>query len=158
MPDAGPEAAAAAPTAVCLTDLSHAGDFRVSFTLTTAASGLTLALVSQRTGCDPTSPYWDVTLSPVGGIAIATDDGDVGHQVSVEAGDSINDGEPHKIVITRMAGLLWYTDDGNVRSSMTPDPFALGALPPLMAGADACPNVTALEGHGTLTDLCLSIP
>lgn len=167
--DTGPEAApadAGAPDTsieagrVCALDLSGVGsrDFRISFTLTTSNGGATLDLVNQRTGCDMTSTFWYVTLSPVGGIEFATDDGSATSYAVVEAGNSVNDGQPHAIEVGRTAGKIWYASDGTIHSALVPDAYTFAAFPALSVGASTCTGTTPLAGHGTLTDLCVSVP
>jgi len=144
---------------VCTTDLSNigAGDFRISFVLTTSSTGETLGLVGQRTGCDMSTAFWDISLSAAGGIMAATDDGITGSFVSLEAGNSVNDGSPHQIVVGRTSGALWYSSDGVVHSAMVPDANVFGALPPLMLGNSACAGTTPLAGHGTMENLCITV-
>jgi hypothetical protein len=149
---------AAEAGSTCVTDLSGVGtgDFRVSFTLTTTETGLTVGLVNQRAGCDQTSVWWDATLTPSGGIELATDDGSSTSYVFVESGNAVNDGAPHKIVVARTNGAIWYSRDGVLGSSMTPDPYAFGNFPALRIGSDPCPNTVGLAGNGSLTDLCIT--
>jgi hypothetical protein len=158
--EATTEAAMAEASPPCLTDLSNVAvtDFRIRFTLTTTASGLTLALVGQRTGCTTTSVFWDVTLSSAGGIVASTGDGVSADSVFIEAGSAVNDGLPHEIVIVRSGGKLWYTLDGVVNSAMAADPYVIGRLPALTLGTSSCSGTTPLAGHGTLTNLCITSP
>jgi hypothetical protein len=172
MPDAAaeaglPEAAAEAGPA-CLSTLSGigTGDFRISFTLTTTNTTLTLALVNQRANCACTgasncsspSTFWDVVVDSSGGIIATTDDGSGASYVDVEAGNSVNDGKAHQIVIARTAGMLTYSSDGVVHSSEVADAYSFGAFPSLTIGSDVCSTTTPLTGHGTLTDLCITTP
>jgi hypothetical protein len=53
-----------------------------------------------------------------------TDDGT--HNVFVEAGNGVNDGQPHRVVVARVAGQLWYARDGVVGSATVPDAYASG--------------------------------
>ncbi len=166
-PEGGPEAEAGAlqeaaadvaPPA-CTMDLSNVGnvDFHISFTISTSATGVTVALLSQRSGCVTTSPFWDVTLSSTGGVTLSTGDGS-GTTYFVEAGNAVNDGQPHRVVVQRVAGLISYWRDGVLGSSMSPDPDAFGALPALATGTSACMGTVPLTGHGTLTNLCITSP
>jgi hypothetical protein len=164
-PETQAEASADASTDVapptCVTDLSNVGtgDFQIAFTLTTTETVTTLALVNQRTGCDETSSFWDVTISNTGGIVFATDDGSAASYAFVEAGNSINDGNPHHVVVSRTTAGIALSADGTAVSSTTPDPYAFGTFPTLNVGTNGCSGLspaTPLAGHGTLTDLCIS--
>lgn len=157
-PEAAPDAAPA--PAACLTDLSNvgAGDFRVAFTLTTTELGTPLALLGQRASCDDAAPYWAVTLSAQGGIEATTQGAAESPAVTVEAGNSVNDGAPHQVVIARAAGRLGYWRDGVLGSSLVPDDSVLGVMAPLSVGASACPDAAPLAGHAELSDVCLTTP
>jgi hypothetical protein len=158
MGDAGGDAGDVGRT--CVTDLSGVGtgDFRISFTLTTTESGLTIALLSQRTGCDQSSTFWDVSLSPTAGIVAATDDGVAAHYTFVEAGSAMNDGRPHKIDVIRRDGKLWYEHDGAIDSVQTSDSYAFGTFPPLVLGSSACVGTTPAAGYATISDVCITEP
>ena len=152
--DAAPEAA----PPVCLSTLSGVGtgDFHISFTLTTTANGY-LGLVNQRAGCDYASAWWDVNFQN-GAIGGATNSGP-NQSAAVGLSSAVNDGLPHRIVVARTGGELWYSIDSNRSTQMSADGFSIGALPPLAIGTDGCSSVySPLEGHGTLTDLCITSP
>ena len=74
----------------CLLDLSNVGlrDFRISFTLTTLAGSVYMALVNQRSGCNQTSAWWSISYIPstatTGGLAVATDDGNTANYIIQE--------------------------------------------------------------------------
>jgi hypothetical protein len=144
---------------VCLTTLSGVGasDFRIAFTLTTTETGLTLDLLNQRAGCTDTSAFWDITLSPTAGPIATTGDGTSSSVVTCEAGNSLNDGQPHAVVVGRTGGSLWYSSDGVVHSPLVPDAFAFGTFPALTVGSDACSGNMPFAGHGTISDVCLTI-
>lgn len=154
----GGEIGAGGVAPVCLTDLSGvgAGDFSIHFTLTTTETVLTLGLMNQRTGCDDMSTFWDISLSPTGGIIAATNDGT--HLVVVEAGNSLNDGKPHKVDVIRRGGLLWYASDGVIHSVQTPDPYSFGTFPPLVLGSSACAGTTPALDHAAISEVCISEP
>ena len=143
-------------SAPCLTDLSGVGtgDFSIHFTLTTTEHILTLGLLSQRTGCNETSAYWDVSLSPTGGIVAVTNDG--AHRVFVVAGNSLNDGKPHEVDVVRRDGQFWYASDGTINSTPTPDPYSFGAFPLLIIGSSTCAQETPALGHATISNVCLT--
>ncbi|MGH7295866.1 MAG: hypothetical protein ACRELB_13065, partial [Polyangiaceae bacterium] len=109
-------------------------------------------------GAGSSAPFWDIVMNGLGGIVGMTDDGDSGHYVFVEAGNAVNDGTPHKIVVVRTSSGLWLSRDGVLDSSTTPDAYSFGAFPPLTLGSDTCPTTTPLVGNGTLTDLCITTP
>lgn len=152
--------AADAPAPHCLTDLSGVGtrDFHIAFSLMTTASGSTYALLSQRASCDTSSGVsWDVTLQPLGGVELATEDGTAASYAFVEAGDSVNDGKSHRIVVARTNGALWYSDDGVIRSSMTPDAASFGTFGAALAiGSSACSSEAPLAG--AVSDVCITVP
>jgi hypothetical protein len=156
----GAEAAVDAPPVHCVTDLSGIGtaDFHIAFTLTTTYTGqMMVALANQRVGCDQTSVWWQVVLSSGGGIIFNTCDG-MGACATVEAGNSVNDGLPHRVVLARVAGAISYSRDGVIGSAVVPDAYSLGSFgAPLKIGTNGCGD-TPLAGHGTLTDLCVTAP
>lgn len=142
----------------CVTDLSGVGtgDFRISFTLTTTWTSSTdvyLALVGQKAGCDQTSPAWYVMLSESGNIIGGTING---MYIEARTGNSINNGAPHRVVVSRVGGLLSCEIDGTPTSAAVPDPHVLDTLPPLVVGTSECLGWAPLAGHGTLTDLCVT--
>lgn len=152
-----PAEAATQDASPCVTDLSNvgAGDFRVAFTLTTTESDGWYALVEQQSTCDQKSSSWSVRIDSAGGIVGSTSDGQ--RSAGVEAGDSVNDGRPHRVVFARTARALWYSDDGSVRSAYVPDDQALGAMGPLSIGASSCGGSKPLAGAGTIENLCITI-
>ncbi len=145
---------------VCLNDLSDVGtgDFTIRFTLTTNETGMTLALLNQRLGCDQMSTFWDVTLSPTGDIVVATDDGIAADYVSVQAGTAVNDGKAHQIAVIRRTGKLWITADGAVVSAMTADPYLFATLSSLANGTSACMGVTPAAAYAVIANVCLTEP
>jgi hypothetical protein len=145
---------------VCLTDLSDvgAGDFSIHFQLATNETGMTLALLNQRLGCDEMSIFWDVTLSVSGDIVAATDDGIAGHYVTVQATSSLNDGKPHEVDVVRASGKLWITADGAVVSPMTPDPYTFTTFSSLAVGTSACSGVTPAAAYAVIANVCLTEP
>ncbi len=140
----------------CLSSLSGIGtaDFRIAFTLTTTAAG-DVALVNQRSGCDMTSTWWEVNMQG-GDVGAATNAGS-GEYASVGLSSTVNDGRPHRIVVGRTGGQLWYSIDSVRAAQVTPDAWALGTFPALSVGADECPGYVSLD-RSELTDLCMSSP
>jgi hypothetical protein len=145
---------------ICLTDLSDVGtgDFSIHFELTTNETGLTLALLNQRLGCDKTSTFWDVSLSPTGTVFAATGDGIAADYVSVQAGNVLNDGKSHQVDVIRGGGQIWIAADGAVVSPMTPDPSTFTTLSSLAIGTSACTGVTPAAGHAVIAGVCLTEP
>jgi hypothetical protein len=145
---------------VCMTDLSDIGmgDFSIRFALTTNETGMTLALLNQRLGCDQMSTFWDVTLSPTGDIVVATDDGIAADYVTVQAGSALNDGKAHQVAVIRRAGKLWITADGAVVSPMTADAHTLATLSSLAIGTSACMGVTPAAAYAVIANVCLTEP
>jgi len=142
----------------CLTDLSGVGtgDFLISFILTTTESGLTIGLLNQRTGCDQSSTFWDVRLSPTAGIVAVTGDGIAAHYTFIQAGTPLNDGKPHKVDVIRRGGKLWYAHDGVIDSVQTSDPYSFGTFPPLVLGSSACTGTTSAAGHAAISEVCIT--
>ena len=154
--DAAPEAAAmeaAAP--ICLSTLNDVGtaDFRISFTVTTTG---TTALVNQRAGCNETSVWWQALINSGGSVTFNTCDGAASACATVTTSHAVNDGLPHRVVLERASGVLSCSSDG-VAGSTAPDAYSFGAFgAPMTIGTDECGD-TPLAGHGTLTDLCVSV-
>lgn len=156
--DAGTEAA----TKSCVTDLSNVGtaDFHISFTLTTDAGAVDMALLNQRTGCDQTSTWWDVSYIPststTGALAAATDDGT--HYVIAEqaAGPVPDDGKPHQIVVARTNGQFGFSIDGVVAAGPISDPYSFGPMSPLKVGTDDCAGFGPTIG--SITNMCITSP
>jgi hypothetical protein len=145
---------------VCMTDLSDvgAGDFSIHFSLATNETGMTLALLNQRLGCDQMSLFWDVTLSATGAVIAATDDGIAGHYVTVQAGTSLNDGKKHAVDVIRQGGKLWIASDGTVISPMTPDAYTFTTFSSLAIGTSACMGVTPAAAYAVIGNVCLTEP
>lgn len=142
----------------CLSTLAGVGegDFSITFTITTVFAD-PMAIASQRVGCADGSSFWDLELSSSGGVVFTANDGASSQPpVSLEAGNSVNDGKPHAVLITRRAGELHYERDGVTGSATIADPVAFDALPALVVGSDACPGVSPTVGM--VSDLCLSSP
>lgn len=153
--DASDASYAPESTTACVTDLSNVGtgDFRVSFTLSTTSTAALVGLVNQRAGCDQASTWWDVNMQN-GSIGVGTVFS--GQYVAIGLSGPSNDGAPHKVVFARTAGVIWYSIDGIVHDQTPSDPYPVGALPPLVVGADACPGYVELDG--TLSELCVTTP
>jgi hypothetical protein len=154
--DAGESSAPDAPSS-CLTTLSGAGtgDFSIAFTIATTTT-LQMAIANQREGCADGSSFWDVIVDSSGGVVVTMNDGTASHLVTLEAGNSVNDGKPHAVLITRKSGRLVYERDGVVGSAYVEDLVDLANLPPLTVGSDACPGT--VPTIGTLSDLCITVP
>jgi hypothetical protein len=162
--DAAPDAAdsgavdAYADAPVCITDLSWVGtgDFHVTFTIATTETS-TMSLVNQRPVCD-FSTFWDVWMGQVtsGEVDFAVDDNTQGGYVMLRSTGKVNDGQPHKVVAERVSGVMALVIDGKP-SGTTAAGTALGQLPALKTGTNAC-LYTPLNGHGQLTDLCITKP
>jgi len=159
--DSGPEAA---PPPTCLSDLSGVGvgDFHIGFTLQTTAGSIDMALLNQRTGCNETSTWWDVSYIPStatqGALQVATCDGTTSSYVVLEQGTGAHpdDGQPHRIVVSRVAGQIRYTLDGALVAGPIPDAYDFGAFAPLRVATDDCPGFGATVG--TVTDVCITVP
>lgn len=158
--DAAPEAA----PPVCLSTLSGVGtgDFHISFTLTTTAGSIDMALVNQRTGCDNTSTWWDVSYIPStsthGALGAGTSDGTQASYVVLEqaAGATVDDGNPHQIVVARTSGQLWFSIDGTRSAGPVADPYSFGPMPQLKVGTDDCAGFGPTIG--SIENLCITTP
>ncbi|HTQ48280.1 MAG TPA: hypothetical protein VMI75_36240 [Polyangiaceae bacterium] len=145
---------------VCMTDLSDVGtgDFTIRFTLTTNETGMTLALLNQRLGCDQMSTFWDISLSPTGNVVVATDDSIAADYVTVQAGSALNDGKAHQVAVIRRAGKLWITADGAVISPMTPDAYLFATFSSLAIGTSACMSESPAAAYAVIANVCLAEP
>lgn len=157
--DAGPEAddgLEAEASSTCVGDLSGIGanDFHITFTLTIATTE-PVSIISQRIDCDYSPSFWDIQMSAAGGIIGITGDGNPNDIVTVEAGDSINDGQPHQVVVARTGGSLWYSSDGTVHSAYVSDAFSFGDMTPVAYGVDGCPVTKTI---GVVKNLCITTP
>ena len=158
--DAAPEAA----PPVCLSTLSGVGtgDFHISFTLTTTAGSIDMALVNQRTGCDNTSTWWDVSYIPStsthGALGAGSSDGTQASYVVLEqaAGATVDDGNPHQIVVARTSGQLWFSIDGTRSAGPVADPYSFGPMPQLKVGTDDCAGFGPTIG--SIENLCITTP
>ena len=104
----------------------------------TQAGTITIAL----TGAGNTVGPINVTLNSIGGVQLATDDGNAASYVFVEEGNSVNDGQPHHMVVARTNGTIWISDNGVLRSSKTPDPSSFGTFSAaLSVGSSSCGSV-----------------
>jgi hypothetical protein len=140
----------------CAGDLSNigTGDFQVSFELRTTASGR-VALVNQRTACS-SGMFWDLRLSG-GEIEIQTDDGS--HSTDLTGtGPEMDDGAPHSVRVSRVAGTLTISVDG-ATSGTGASAASFGALPPLVTGSDGCDGQDGtVPFSGTISNLCVGSP
>ena len=167
-PEAGstPEAGLDAAPPVCLSTLNGVGtgDFRISFTMTSASTQVLVPLVNQRAGCNQTSVSWQVLVDGyLGGKVLfnmcdITGPGScstVGPSVSTSG--PVDDGQPHRIVIWQASGVVSISSDG-VNGTTSPDTYSFETFgAPLMIGTDNCGDPPLAE-YGTLTDLCITTP
>jgi hypothetical protein len=143
------------PVLACVPSLADVGtsDFTVAFTITTTAT-VSTALVNQRAAC--VGAEWDVYMSPTGAIEIETET-TASDRVYDIGGTGVNDGNPHHVQAGRAGGELWVQVDDTPMSPLVADTNALGTLPALVIGTDAC-STTAAPLVGSLTDLCITRP
>ena len=167
--DAAPEAGRDAATcANGVSSISNIGtnDFHISFRITTSQTGW-LALVNQRAACY-TGVYWDIRQCAAGdfcqvdnGLFVETEGASNASYQSVRSAGTINDGNPHNIVVARVAGLLTIRIDGAL-SGMGPSTASLGAMAAVRIGTDACalavPNTANFAAGTTLSNLCITSP
>jgi hypothetical protein len=145
---------------VCITDLSNvgAGDFHITFDVSTTSTATSTALVNQRTTPCSYSTYWDIRSASDGQIFVELDDGTVaGYSGYVVAGGpAVNDGQTHGVAVSRVSGTLSVAVDGATPATQAATQV-LGALPPLeILKDDACGN--AADGAATITNLCITRP
>jgi hypothetical protein len=155
MPHEASDAASGNDGPSCTGDLSNvgAGDFLVTWTVTTTQTGL-VALVNQRRTCAP-SVFWDIRMT--GGLLEIEVDDVTNYTNLFTTGATINDGRPHDVAARRVSGTLTASVDG-VDVGSGASLASLGALPPLASGTDVC--VTSSDGTaafvGTLANVCVA--
>jgi hypothetical protein len=134
----------------CGNDLSQigAGDFEVSFTITTTATNT--GVLGQRRFCWNV-PMWDVRVDAGGELLVETSDGGSGYS-AVSSTIPVNDGLPHAVTVSRTTGLLAIRIDGVAAGSGT-SMAAFGPLPALGLGAAVCDGIDGSDG--SLTDVCI---
>jgi hypothetical protein len=143
----------------CVGDLSNigAGDFRISFSLTSSQRG-TVAVANQRTTCW-FGMFWDVRLLN-GTLEIETDDG-VNYMQFTTSGHLVNDGQPHQVLIRRTSQMVTVQIDG-VAAGTGVSRASFGRLSPVVWGMDPCQvgpmKDSTVAFKGTLTNLCVTVP
>ncbi len=151
----------AGPATVCLSTLSGigTGNFTIAFTLTTTSAavgaseaGASLALAAQRPAGCVAGDYWDINLN-AGRVVAQIENGT--HNVVLQPNVLADDGQPHRVVFSRIAGEAQCAVDAT--STTTSDSDSYGAFPALTTGSEnGC--ATPLTGYGTVSDVCISIP
>jgi hypothetical protein len=138
------------------------GDFHIAFTFTTTAGSIDMAVVNQRTGCNESSTWWDVSYIPStttqGALQVGTCNGSSSTYVILEQGTGAlpDDGHPHRVVVGRIRGQLQFTLDSVLAAGPVSDPSVFGAFPPLRIGVDDCAGFG--QTIGTVTDVCITTP
>jgi hypothetical protein len=161
--DAASADAADAHSCPCGSDLSNVGlgDFSIAFSLTTASTS-PMALLNQRATCDQAHSYWDVHTGTNGAysasegvIYIEVGDGtNVFDDVSTQR--TVNDGQPHRIVIERTTGGTYFTlsvDGVGAPQGVAPTDPLTGTLPVLQTGTDVCMANGPVAG--TISEVCI---
>jgi len=140
-------------------DLSNVGpgNFEIAFQIVTTQQGL-MALLNQRAVCTYAA-FWAIRQSASGKVLIELDNASPASYESLESTRTINDGQPHDVVVARAGGKLTIRVDGapaGQRASSTP----LGLMPPLRVGDDVCTNAVknppTLPLNGTLSAPCIT--
>lgn len=112
-------------------------------------------MVNQRTACMH-GMFWDVRLDD-GPLAIESDDGT--NYATFASTVSVNDGNTHNVVFTRIAGTLTVNVDGTPSGSVT-SLSSFASLAPLAVGTDTC--IAFGDGtvafSGTLGNVCVTSP
>ena len=140
-------------------DLSNVGtgDFRISFHIETTETGW-VALLNQRPTCY-IDVFWDIRQTASGTILAETDNKTNASYQTVQSTLRINDGKPHDVAVTRIAGTMSIHIDG-VLSGQGPSSASLGPLPALRVGTDVCGAAsnppTAPFAGTTLSEVCLT--
>jgi hypothetical protein len=118
-------------------DLSNVGvgDFHISFHVVTTETGW-VALLNQRSTC-LIGVFWDIRQTAAGTILVETDNNSNASYQTVQSTIRINDGKPHDVVVTRVAGTISIHIDGTL-SGQGPSSASLGSLPALRVGTDVC--------------------
>jgi hypothetical protein len=140
----------------CTGDLSNigTGDFRISLALTTTQNAQA-AILNQRPTCNA-GTFWDLRLLAGGTLQMETDDnGGLATITTLQTTATVNDGNPHQVVVERVSGMLTVSIDGV--STGAASNASLGALPPLQQGTDVCvgQDQTTLF-VGTIADVCVN--
>jgi hypothetical protein len=146
----------------CHTDLSGigAGDFQISFDLTTTQIDNFVALVNQRSICLQGSDYWDIRLN--NGMILAEANDNL-HLTVAPTAKRINDGASHAVVVRRTSGNVVVTVDGSPSAPVVSQ-TGLDKLAPLQIGTDVCDGQSTPNADGTvplsgsLQDLCIMAP
>jgi hypothetical protein len=153
--DVGASDSTAGDGPACADDLSNigTGDFHISFTVSSRQGG-TAPIANQRAKCGY-GMFWDVRLLN-GNLHVETDDsvdGGGNYCDLVTTGATVNDGNPHAVVIQRVAGTVTVFVDGTTVGSHA-SMSSLLQLPPMVTGTDPCNLTTPFAG--TLSNLCMS--
>ncbi len=132
-------------------------DFSVAFTITTSTQDKS-AVLNQRAICGRGS-FWDVRIGThiAGAPAIEIDDG---ANYTVEWSlTAVNDGLPHRILITRTSGHVAFFIDGvmTMHDAGAESNANLTVLAPLRIGTDVCEAVDNTKPLvGAVSDVCLT--
>jgi hypothetical protein len=160
---------AARDGSACVGDLSNigTGDFHISLTVTTARMTRT-ALVNQRASCATTfcmqpDTFWDIRLLN-GALFIETSDSarncsqvTTNGASSNDGGALVNDGQPHRVIVQRVAQTLTAYIDGVARGS-APSKSSFGQLPPV-SKTDPCEATgNTAPFLGSIANLCVTSP
>jgi len=163
------DAATCAPprdASACTGNLSNIGtaNFHISLTLTATQQGM-VAVVNQRGACGG-GMYWDLRLNS-GRLMFETDDGmlepDGAYSESPRTtfipNNLVNDGNPHCILIERVAEVVSISIDGTLAGS-TSSVSSFGVLPSLATGTDPCEGTEdmTMAFTGTVSGLCIGGP
>ncbi len=156
--DASGASEAGRDASACTGDLSNVGtgDFHISATITTVQGGR-VALANQRSACN-FGVFWDIRIQN-GLLFIETDD-NVHYTNLVSTGKTVNDGQPHDLLVKRAAGTLTAYVDGVASGSLS-SAASLASLPPLVSRMDPCignPNDATVTFVGTIANLCVARP
>jgi hypothetical protein len=139
----------------CVSDLSNigAGDFHVSFAMTTTQIGL-VALLNQRAVCT-IGDFWDIRMQD--GSLLVEISGAGNYAKLTTSGPIVNDGLAHSVVVERVAGAVAAFIDG-ASVAVGPSTASFGPLPALMTGKDVCHDDGTVGLIGTVANGCLTSP
>ena len=167
--DAGDSGSAAdadgGPSCTCTGDLSNVGlgDFEIAFTVATTAWPVApgyMAILNQRSECDPNKAGWDVGMNANGTLSIQVFDGSNVYD-NEQSASAINDGQEHRVRLSRVGGAtIRISIDGALQTfAGLPVETLAGTLATLQTGVDpTCASSGSRPAEplaGVLTMVCV---
>jgi hypothetical protein len=146
----------AEPSVSCNGDLSNVGtgDFTIMFTLTTSMTTHLVEILAQRDFCGHQF-FWDAQLS-AGALKVELDDNQQNYTECLGT-KVINDGQPHRVVMHRAAGILTIQVDCALDATCTAATNFSTALPSLRRTSPCIGNPDPpVDLVGTLSNVCVA--